>query len=179
MAAVLSRYARALVDVVMDKKLDPKQTLDQLNSLVGLVDSSADLRRVWESPAVPVEQKRTLLDSLASRLGLSQWVRNFAAVLIDHHRIAALAPISKQFETELFERLGMAEAEVTSSRELNNDERREIEQRIEQFTGKKVRARYVIDTKLLGGAVVKMGSTVYDGSVRGQLFKIKEQLTAL
>lgn len=178
MAAVLSRYARAFADVVMDKRLDAGQTMEQVNALVALVESSPDLRRVWESPAIAIEQKRLLLDSIAARLGVSKTVRNFVAVLIDHHRIAALPQIVKQFETELYQRLGLADVDVTSSRELGADERRQIEQQIERMTGKKVRAKYSTDRNLIGGAVVKMGSTVYDGSVRGQLQKIREELSA-
>ncbi len=178
MAAVLNRYARAFADVVMEKKLDAAQTLQQVNAIVGLVDSSLDLRNVWESPAIDVEQKRSLLDSIALRLGLERTVRNFVAVLIDHHRISMLPQIAKQFEAELYQRLGVADAEVTSSRELNANERTELEQQIERMTGKKVRAKYATDHGLIGGAVVKMGSTVYDGSVRGQLQKIRDDLSA-
>lgn len=178
MAAVFSRYARALADVVLDKELDPARTVEQMEAVVALVENSADLRRVWESPAIPAEQKRTLLDSIASRIDLSRPVRNFIAVLIDNHRIAALPQIAKQFEIELHQRLGMEDVNVTSSRELSAEDRRELERQIERFTGKKVRARYGTDSTLIGGAVVRMGSTVYDGSVRGQLKKLKEQLAA-
>lgn len=179
MSAVYSRYARALTDVVFDMKLDPSRTVEEVGLLVAAFEESPELRRVWESPAIPAEQKRTLLDSIAARTQVSKPVRNFVAVLIDHHRVAALPQIAKQFESELLQRLGMADVDVTSSRELNGDERRELEMEIERMTGKKVRARYATDRSLLGGAVVKMGSTVYDGSVRGQLQKIKEQLTAI
>ena len=178
MSAVYSRYARALTDVVFDMKLDASRTVEQVNLLVAAFEGSPELRRVWESPAIPADQKRALLDSIAARTQVSKPVRNFVAVLIDHHRVAALPQIAKQFESELLQRLGMADVHVTSSRELSGDERSQLEMEIERMTGKKVRARYTTDRSLLGGAVVKMGSTVYDGSVRGQLQKIKEQLTA-
>lgn len=176
MAAVFSRYARALADVVLSMNLEPTTTVDQVNAVVALVESSPDLRRVWESPAIPSEEKRELLDSIASRMELHKAVRNFTAVLIDNHRIAALPQIAKQFEIELHQRLGMADVDVTSSRELSAEERRDIESQVELVTGKKVRAKYGIDPALIGGAVIRMGSTVYDGSVRGQLQQIKEQL---
>jgi F-type H+-transporting ATPase subunit delta len=179
MSAVFSRYARALTDVVFDMKLDATRTVDEVYALSTVFQQNVELRSVWGSPAIPAEQKRSLLDSIVSKMGVSKTVRNFVAVLIDHHRVAALPEIAKQFETELLQRLGMADVDITSSRELNPDERRQMEAEVERMTGKKVRARYAIDRTLLGGAVVRMGSTVYDGSVRGQLQKIKEQLTAV
>jgi F-type H+-transporting ATPase subunit delta len=178
MASVSNRYARAFADVVMDLRLDAAQIMEQVHSLVSVVAGSPDLRRVWDSPAIPGEQKRKLLDSIVSRGGLEKHVRNFIAVLIDHHRIAALPEIARQFEHELNSRMGYAEAEITSARQLSDSEKRALEAQIATLTGKKVRAHYEQDGHVLGGAVVKIGSTIYDGSVRGQLQKLKEQLSA-
>ena len=178
MADVNSRYARALVDAVYGMKLDGRLVVQQLSALVDLVRESPDLRRVWENPAIPAVQKRRLLDAIVAREATVKAVRNFVAVLIDHRRIAALPEIAKQVELEMDRRLGLAEAQVTSARELSPEERRDLESRMEQLTGKKVRAHYATDAKLLGGAVVRMGSTIYDGSIRGQLQKMKEQLAA-
>lgn len=178
MAAVNIRYARAFADVVADLKLSGATVLQEVNSLESVLSSSVELQRVWENPAITAEQKRRILDALAARLGLSKPVRNFAAVLIDHRRIGQLKDIARQFERELNQRMGLQEAEVTSARDLGEDERRALEQQIERLTGKKVRARYGVDRALLGGAVVKLGSTVYDGSVRGQLHKMKEALSS-
>jgi F-type H+-transporting ATPase subunit delta len=104
-------------------------------------------------------------------------VRNFIAVLIDNRRIAALPEIAGQFRSELLERMGIAEAEVTTTRELSADEKRALEAQISKITGKKVQARYATDRKILGGAVVRIGSTIYDGSVKGQLQRLKEALS--
>lgn len=178
MAALESRYARALADVVFEQQISPASAIAELQSLVAMVRESADLRRIWESPAVPSQQKRDILDSLSSRTGICRTIRNFVAVLIDHRRVRNLAQIAAQFEVEIGQRLGFADVEVSSARELSADEREAIEQQVEQLAGKKVRARYSTDRGLLGGAVVRLGSTIYDGSVRGQLIKIKEQLSA-
>jgi F-type H+-transporting ATPase subunit delta len=139
---------------------------------------SSDLRRVLDNPAISIQEKIGLLDALSSRLGLLREVRNFAAVLIQHRRIGQLEQIARQFEQELNRRTGVTEAEVTSARELNVEERRALESKIERMTGQTVIARYAQDRSLLGGAVVRMGSTIYDGSVRGQLEKIREELSA-
>ena len=176
MAAVTSRYARAFADVVFDLKLDPGAAIKELQSMLVLLEESEPLRRVWGNPAIPANQKHKLLDALGQRVQLSRPVRNFLAVLIDHRRIGELPEIVKLFEREINARLGFDEAEIVSARPLGNSERIELEAQIQRVAGKKVRATYATDARLLGGVIVKIGSTIYDGSVRGQLRKIKEQL---
>lgn len=178
MASVTGTYARAFADVVIEQRLDAEKTLQQARLLVQLVSGSRELREVWETPSVPAEQKRAVLDAIAKRTGISKSVRNFLAVLIDHRRIKFLEPIVKQFEHELNQRLGFVEAEITSARELNEKERDTLETRMEKVTGKKLRAQYSQDESILGGAIVKVGSTIYDGSVVGQLEKIRERLSS-
>lgn len=177
MAAVNSRYARAFVDVVFDKKLDPNQTIGELRALAELVENTPSLRNVWENPSVPEPQKIAVLDRITHALGASKMTRNLVAVLIDNRRIAALPEITRQFQQELNARLGIADAEITTARALADDEKRALEQQIASLTGKKVRAEYRLDQGVLGGAVVKVGSTIYDGSVKGQLQRLKEQLS--
>jgi F-type H+-transporting ATPase subunit delta len=176
--SVFSRYARAFADVVIVKKLDPRKVEDELGAFVTIVESVPVLRTVWENPSVEARQKRAVLDRIITHIGGSRMLRNFVAVLIDHRRVAALPDIARQFELDLNERLGMADAEVTSARELSVSEKRALEARVGEVTGKKVRARYKTDAKVLGGAVVKVGSTIYDGSIRGQLEKLKQELSA-
>ena len=178
MAAIASRYARALVDVVLEKKIDPTTAIQQVRDMVATVEGSRELRMVWESPAVPAESKRAVLDSVAGQSQMLRPIRNFFAVLIDHGRIPMMAQIARQFETELNTQLGFVEADVTSSRQLSADEKQGLESQVERMTGKKVRAKYDTNPELLGGAVVRVGSTIYDGSVRGQLQKLKEGLIA-
>ena len=177
MAAIASRYARALVEVVLEQKTDPDIARQQLNAVVQAVHESTDLRRVWESPAVSAEQKRAVLDAVVAQMGITKTIRNFVAILIDHRRIAMLSDVAKQFDSELNAQLGLAEAEISSARPLSTDGKQELESQLERLTGKKVRATYSSDPELLGGVVVRVGSTIYDGSVRGQLEKIKQELS--
>lgn len=176
MSVVSGRYARAFVDVVLDTRLDATRALQELRAIENAAQSSLDLRRVWESPAIPAEQKRRILDAIVAREGISRPVRNFMAVLIDHRRITLLSQVIRDFEVEMNRRLGFSEADIISARELSEAERRGLESRVEKLTGQKVRAHYSRDQSLLGGAVVKLGSTVYDGSVKGQLERIRERL---
>jgi len=178
MATVTNTYARAFADVVLDRKLDATKVLAEAQSLAALVAGSKDLREVWEAPSIQAEQKRKLLDAIVAREKISKETRNFVAVLIDHRRIGFLGPIVTQFEQELNQRLGFADAEITSARALGDAERRNLEAEVEKLTGKKVRARYAQDPSILGGAVVRVGSTIYDGSVKGQLERIKEALSS-
>lgn len=173
MSAIASRYARAFADVVFAHNLDANQAQQQLADLAELVRDSQELRRVLENPAVPHPQKIKLLDAVVGRLGGSQQVRNCAAILVDKRRIGLLPEIAEQLKAEINERLGFAEAEVATSRDLSADERSALEQQVSKLTGKKVRARYQRDPQLLGGVVVKVGSTIYDGSVRGQLQRLR------
>jgi F-type H+-transporting ATPase subunit delta len=82
----------------------------------------------------------------------------------------------KQVGQELNDRMGIADADVRSARELSDAEKKLLEAEVGKLTGKRVRARYQHDVSLLGGAVVQVGSTIYDGSVAGQLARIREQL---
>jgi F-type H+-transporting ATPase subunit delta len=136
MASVASTYARAFADVVMSKHLDADRSIAELRTIASLLDESSDLRRVWENPAIPADQKRRVLDVIVKRDGISTQARNLVAVLIDHRRTHFL-----------------------------------------ELTGKKVRAQYGQDASLLGGAVVRIGSTIYDGSVKGQLERIREEIS--
>ncbi len=178
MASVASVYARAFADVVLDAHLDVNRAMTELQSIAGLLNESSELRRVWENPAIPGEQKRHVLDAIAGRDGISKQVRNLIAVLIDHRRVHFFRPIIRQLEKELDARLGFVEADITSARALADSEKHEFEAQVEKLTGKKVRAHYGQDASLLGGAVLRVGSTIYDGSVRGQLEKMKEAISS-
>ncbi|MFZ0137377.1 MAG: ATP synthase F1 subunit delta [Candidatus Sulfotelmatobacter sp.] len=177
MASVASTYSRAFADVVMSKHLDADRSIVELRTIASLLDESSVLRRVWENPAIPADQKRRVLDVIAQRDGISTQVRNLVAVLIDHRRTHFLDPIILQLVKELDARLGFAEAEITSTRALGDAEKREFEAQVGKLTGKKVRAHYGQDASLLGGAVLRIGSTIYDGSVKGQLERIREEIS--
>ena len=178
MASVVGTYARAFAEVVMSGKshMDPVRSLQELHSVEALLKESDQLRRVLENPSIPGDSKRAVLDVITGRLGTTQQVRNFIAVLTDHRRLPLFSEILKQVEQELNERQGVADAQVSTARALSDGEKKMLEAEIAKLTGKKVRAKYEQDASLLGGAVVQVGSTIYDGSVKGQLERIREQL---
>lgn len=177
MAAVASRYARAFADVVFERRLDPQSALTDLDSVAAMLSGSPDLRTVLENPGVPPEQKLHLLDAIAKQSGISRELRNLVAVIIDHRRIGLFEEIAQSARQEINERLGVAQAEVTTARELTADEKRLLEEKIARTSGKRITAQYSLDPTLVGGVRVKVGSTIYDGSVRGKLDRMREQLT--
>ena len=178
MATVTNTYARAFADVVMSMRLDPAATLAEAQQMAAFAHDNKGLREVWDAPAISAEQKRAVLDSIVKRAGISRPTRNFVAVLIDHRRTNFIGEMVAQFAVELNQRLGFAEAEVTTSRELSAEERTKLEADLTRVTSKKIRATYMKDESILGGAIARVGSTVYDGSVKGQLEKIRAALSS-
>jgi F-type H+-transporting ATPase subunit delta len=176
MAAVLGRYARAYAEVVVKHKLNPEKTVAEFQQMADVVNSSRELRNVLQNPAVSREQKLKLLDSIIQHVGASKMLRNFLAVLIDHRRIGNIGDLVEQFKQELDRRLGIADARVSSVRELSSAEKKSLEQQLAMLTGKTVRTTYSQDPGLLGGVLVRVGSTIYDGSVQGRLQRMRAEL---
>jgi F-type H+-transporting ATPase subunit delta len=177
-SAVAARYARALADAVLapGSGLEPVQAVAQLTAVEALMQESSELRHALSSPAVRPPNKRRVIDDLAGRSGLSRLIRNFLFVLVDHHRFAVLPDIREAFETEIDQRLGFVRAEVASAQSLDGEQTRAIEAGLTTLTGKQVRARFHVDPALIGGVVARIGSTVYDGSLRGQLESMRRQI---
>ena len=178
MAAVLARYARAFADVVVEQKLNPDKTTEELSQVADLIQSSNELRNVLQNPSVARGQKLALLDAIMQRIGGTKMLRNFLAVLIDHRRIGSADEIVKQFKEEMDRRMGIAEARVSSARELTAVEKKSLEKQLTEITGKVVRATYTEDAALLGGVTVRMGSTIYDGSVQGRLERMRREIAS-
>ena len=179
MAAVDLRYARALAAVVSDQKLDVVATQGQLNDFVDTLEASAELREVLENPSIPEPQKLKVLDAIAAKSGMSKTVRNFIAVIADHQRLHELRSMVAAYGTIADENASVAEAEIVSAMPLDENNRKLLEQKIQTLTGQQhVHATYSEDATLLGGAVVTIGSTVYDGSIRAQLQQLKARLIA-
>jgi F-type H+-transporting ATPase subunit delta len=178
MAYVATAYASAFADVILNQKLDPQNALTGLRQIVTLMAESPALRDVWKNPAISLEQKRKLLDVIVERDDIGRPVRNLVAVMIDHHRVRFLDRVVTKLEKELDARLGFVQADIKTVRELSDTEKRALEGQIGQLTGKKVRSSFAHDASLLGGVVVRIGSTIYDGSVKGQLKRIRAQIAS-
>jgi|SRR5271165_2986823 len=178
MASFVSHYARALADVVMQGRLDAAGIDSQLNDFLATWDSSRELREVFENPAIPEPQKVEILDRMNAKLGMAPQLRNFIAVLIRNGRIAHVREVADAYRTELQERQGIRQAEIVTARELGDAERNTLLAGVGRLAGATVKATFILDRSILGGAVVRIGSTVYDGSVKGRLERLREELTA-
>ena len=176
MAVYSSRYARAFSQVVLATRLDSQLAQQQLADFAATLEHSRDLREVLMNPSIPQDQKVRILDAVAAKIGMFPQVRNFVAVIVEHQRLGALREILDEYNVVADAESGMVEAEITSALVLNEDDRRELEAQVARMAGGHVRAKYVQDPTLLGGAVVKIGSTVYDGSLRAQLAALRQQL---
>ena len=178
MATVIAnRYAQALADLVLEEPgLEPAGVTAQLRGMEDALAASTDLRNVLANPAVSAQQKRALVARLGQMMAISPLVRNFFFVLIDRRRMGQLREIRERFEELLDERQGLVRAKVSSAREMSQGQRDRLRQELSALAGKQVRCEHVLDDALLGGAVVQVGSTVYDGSVRGRLETLRRKL---
>ncbi|MDX2151442.1 MAG: ATP synthase F1 subunit delta [Bryobacteraceae bacterium] len=178
--AIASRYARALVDIALDPKnaLDAGAAATQLIAFEETLDASHELQTVLESPAVKGSKKRGVVGRIAEQLGMPQLLRNFLYVVIDHRRIAQLSDIRQSYQTLLDERMGVVRAEVTTAAPLDEGQRADAAQYLSRVAGKQVRCEFTVDPSLLGGMTARIGSTIYDGSVRGQLGSLRRRLAA-
>jgi F-type H+-transporting ATPase subunit delta len=176
MSVLSLRYAHAFASVAAASHLDTMAAEQQLADFSATLGGSRELREVLMNPSITTEQKLKVLDAIAGRIGMYPQVRNFLAVIMDHQRLAELDEILSEYHAVADEESNMAEAEITSARPLNDQDRAELEAQVEKLAGGRVRTTYRQDASLLGGAVVRIGSTVYDGSIRAQLQQLKQKL---
>ena len=177
-AAFAARYASAFLDVVIAAKLDAAAIDRQLSDFLATLEGSPELRAFFSNPAVPAALKVKILDKLNASMGLQRELRNLMAVLINNDRIAEVHEVAAAYRAKLQERLGIRQAEIVTARELSAEERTTLVDGVGKLAGSKIEASFKLDESILGGTVVRIGSTVYDGSVRGRLERLKEALTA-
>jgi F-type H+-transporting ATPase subunit delta len=178
MAAFVARYARAFADVVASAKLDTAAIDGGLTDFLLTWNGSPQLREFFVNPAVPALQKIAFLDKLNARLGLLKELRNLLAVLIDNDRIGSVDEVAAAYRRILQQQSGIRPAEIVTARELGAEERDALVAEVAKLAGAKIDPSFKLDKSILGGTVVRIGSTVYDGSVRGRLDRLKEALTA-
>lgn len=171
------QYANALADVAFEQGA-AEPTLKQLADFHTAFAVSPELRNALASPAVPVEAKHGVIDRIAMRIGAGKIIRNFLFLIADHHRTHILPEIVAAFESVVRQRQGIDEAEISSAVELSAAQKKRFTQTLERITGKKIEAKYSLDPALLGGAVVRVGDTIYDGSVRSSLNEMRARLVA-
>src|ERR1039457_6817120 len=168
MAAFVARYASAFLDVVTSAKLDTAAIEHQFNDFLATWDGSVALQQFFSNPSIPAPQKAAVLDKLNLQLGLLKELRNLLAVLINNDRIAQVHEVAEAYREELQTRQGIRQAEIVTARALDEQEQSALIAGICQLAGSHIQATFQSDKSILGGTVVRIGSTVDDGSVRGR-----------
>ena len=177
MAIFVARYARAFADVVTAEKLDAAALDRQLDDFLAAWDESAELRELFVNPAVAIPQKIAVLDKMNAKLKLQKELRNLLAVLIKNDRIGEVKDVAAAYRTEMQERQGIRSVEIVTARELGEKDRAVLVAGVGKLAGAKIQASFKRDSSILGGTVVRIGSTVYDGSVRGRLDRLKAAIS--
>lgn len=172
---VARRYATALADVVTARG-EAQEVQKELHDWQELMQSNEQLLEVFRNPTIPYEQKRKVLNTLIARARVRPTTANFLQVLLQNHRLADLGEVNKRFAQVLDERSGVVSAEVTTARPVAQASQEALRAKLAAMTGKQVRLSFTTDEELIGGIVARVGSTVYDGSVRNQLQQVKERL---
>lgn len=174
---VARRYATALADVVIPKN-EAARVQEELLAWESLIHENELLLEVFRNPTIAYEQKRKVLNELIDRSGVSSTTANFLQVLLRNQRITELAEINRKFATIIDERSGRVSARITTARPFPEETRQALAAKLSDITGRKVRLEFEMDDELIGGIVAQIRSTVYDGSIRGQLERAKERLAA-
>jgi F-type H+-transporting ATPase subunit delta len=172
-----ARYGRALFDVAL-KETDPQAVERELAAFVGMVQGHDQLGRVLVNPAVPAPRKRALVAELSARAGLSPITSKLLALLAERDRLVLLADVLEEYRRRLLDHQQVVSAAVTTAVPLAADRVSALGQAFARVTGRQVQVTASVDPALIGGVVARIGSVVYDGSVRRQLERIREALTA-
>ena len=172
------RYARALFDITLAEQRDLTEANRQLTDLARLFSETAALARVLTNPAIPAPRKRAVVEQLLARAGtLQPAVSKLLLLLADRDRLALVPEIAQAFENRLMDHQKVVRAEVVTAIDLPLDRIAALKSTLAAATGRDVRLATRVDPDIIGGAIARIGSTVYDGSVTRQLARIKETLT--
>ena len=172
---IARRYSAALADVVLQTgEVDTVKA--ELAGWAELFRSNDDLHTVFGNPAITHAHKEKVLEGLIAKTKPTKTTANFVRVLLQNSRLMDLPDINERFTSELETRSGLVLAEITSVRELPQNERADFEASLVKLTGKKVKVNYTVDKEIIGGIVTRIGSTVYDGSVKTKLENLKAEL---
>ncbi len=174
-ASVARRYAKALVDVAAaSNEFEPVRA--ELCRFKDLLHEQRELRRFFENPSILRRDKMQVLDAILARLQARPLSRSFLRVLLEAGRMPALEAALQAYQTLVDERLGRVKAVVRAARPLEAEAQERLRTRLERVTGKRVYLEVQQDSTMLGGVVTQIGSLVYDGSLRTQLAKLREEL---
>jgi len=169
------QYAKAFADIAIAQGA-PQTAVKQLADFGEAFAEFGELRNFLGSPAVDLQAKHRVIDKIAARQGAGRIVRNFVFVILDHHRAHLLPEIIAAVQEVVRQRQGVAEAEISSAVELSSAQKMELAKTLSRLTGKRIEPKYSLDPALLGGAIARVGDTIYDGSLRSRLAEMRTRL---
>ena len=172
---VARRYALALADVVAQRG-EAREVQEELVTWADLLRTNANLREVFANPTIALDKKRKVLNRLLDIAKPRPTTANFLKLLLQNQRITELDEINRKFAAVLDDRGGVVAAQVTTARPVPPATKQTLETKLHSLTGKRVRIEFDTDPEMIGGIVTRIGSTIYDGSVRNQLQQIKEKM---
>jgi F-type H+-transporting ATPase subunit delta len=172
---IANRYARALADVIIERR-ETNEVVAELNKFAQMMAGHSQLRDVFASPVLAAERKRAVLNELLARMSLRQTTANFLQLLLSNSRLHDLDQMLRALSNELDARTNIVSAEITTAREISEQEQSMLRDKLKAATGKEVRLQFRADPAIIGGVVTRIGSLVYDGSIKSQLAQMKQRL---
>ncbi len=173
--AVARRYAAPLADVAI-----AHNKADELDSELGvfaeIIGTNRELSDVFASPVIPQPSKREVLDAIIKRAGPGELTANLLRTLLRNYRLQYVGAVHEEFRREMNLRKGIVVARVATAAPVGASEQESLSRTLHQMTGKQVQLEFKTDPSLIGGVVTRVGSMVYDGSVRTQLQEIEQRL---
>ena len=174
---VARRYASALADVLVDRN-EEAAVREELEAWAEMVQQNPLLLEGLTNPTVPYDQKSRVLNELIARTKVRTTTANFLRLVLRNQRFDELTQINAKLSEIMDERSGVVSADVTSARPISEPVKSALEETLQQITNRRVRLNFATDETLLGGIVTRIGSTIYDGSVRSQLDRLKQELAS-
>lgn len=172
---IANRYARALADVILERG-ETDVVAAELDRFARMVGEHKELHDVFASPVVPLDRKQAVLNDLLARVQPHRTTANFLQVLVRNQRLQDITHVNEALARVLDERRGVVAAEVTTARAMDDQEKQMLADRLRAATGKHVRLSFRTDPNIIGGIVTRIGSLVYDGSIKTQLAQMRQQL---
>ena len=172
---IARRYATALAEVAIDKKVE-RQVQQEIDAWSSLMEDNSLLREVFSNPTIPYDQKRKVLEELIVRTRVSETTSSFLRVLLRNQRLAQLKYVAERLGQVLDERSGVVAANVTTARVIPDDLKSSLNDALASAAGRNVRLSFKTDETIIGGVVTQIGSTIFDGSVQGQLERLAADL---
>ena len=173
-----NRYAKALFDVALQEKADLAKIGQDLSEISELISENTELKGAVERAGVPDASRQAVMEQVADKLGAAPQVKKLLVMLTQSRKLDRVAHIAEAYREQLLSHQNIVRAEVTSAAPLSPEKTKALEESLSKVTGKKVELTVSVDPGLLGGVVATIGSTVYDGSVKTQLQRLRQELVS-